>query len=121
MKKCNFIKKILLSRFEGFTFGDFIKFRYFITPGSLATSYIIAAAAGFYGAIRIVDFEGTWGFIMFVGGIIISQFTIRMGFEVLIVLFSIFGELKAINKTLGKLNKDDLAKIAEALKDIDKT
>jgi Domain of unknown function (DUF4282) len=70
---------------EGFNFGDFVTFRYMITPPLITVIYVLAVIAITLGALAAISTS-------FIGALvfwILAMLWVRVVFEVMIVLFRI--------------------------------
>lgn len=84
-------------------FGEFLTFRKMITPTIIQIIYLVSLAANALAAIGVLIAGMTRGFAGFLGGALgaviilaVGSLLIRVYCELLILLFKIYDELKAI-------------------------
>jgi hypothetical protein len=70
---------------KGFSFGDFIKFRYMITPGLITIIYVLAVIGLTLGSLAALNTSAAAAVILWVLGMI----WVRVIFETMIVMFRI--------------------------------
>ena len=70
---------------QGFSFGDFINFRYMITPGLITVIYILAVVGITLGALAALNTSAIAAVVFWVMGML----WVRVVFEVMIVMFRI--------------------------------
>ncbi len=70
---------------QGFNFGDFMNFRYMITPPLITILYIVAVIGITLGALGLLAFNALVAIVFWV----FAMLEVRVIFEVMIVLFRI--------------------------------
>jgi Domain of unknown function (DUF4282) len=70
---------------RGFSFGDFINFRYMITPGLITIIYVLAVIGITLGALAAINTSAVAAVLIWVFGML----WVRVIFETMIVLFRI--------------------------------